>query len=62
MLELLLHRIYVCALIFLTALIFLIAISSLTRYFKTCTDSVHVNLFCQSVLFCLAVSKKVQTI
>jgi len=30
MLELLLHRIYVCALIFLTVLIFLIAISSLT--------------------------------
>jgi len=32
MLALLLHRIYVCALIFLTALIFLIAINSLTRY------------------------------
>ena len=31
MLELLLHRIYVCALIFLTALIFLIAINYLTR-------------------------------
>ena len=31
MLELLLHRIYVYALIFLTALIFLIAINSLTR-------------------------------
>jgi len=31
MLELLLHRIDVCALIFLTALIFLIAINSLTR-------------------------------
>ena len=31
MLELLLHRIYLCALIFLTALIFLIAINSLTR-------------------------------
>ena len=30
MLELLLHRIYVCALNFLTALIFLIAINSLT--------------------------------
>jgi len=30
MLELLLHRIYVCALIFLMALIFLIAIYSLT--------------------------------
>jgi len=30
-LELLLHRIYICALIFLTALIFLIAINSLTR-------------------------------
>jgi len=29
--ELLLHKIYVCALIFLTALIFLIAINSLTR-------------------------------
>ena len=32
MLELLLHRIYVCALIFLTALNFLIAINCLTRY------------------------------
>jgi len=31
MLELLFHRIYVCALIFLMALIFLIAINSLTR-------------------------------
>jgi len=31
MLEPLLYRIYVCALIFLTALIFLIAINSLTR-------------------------------
>jgi len=31
MLELLLHRIYVCTLFFLTALIFLIAINSLTR-------------------------------
>jgi len=31
MLELLVHRIYVCALIFLTTLIFLIAINSLTR-------------------------------
>jgi len=29
--ELLLHKIYVCALMFLTALIFLIAINSLTR-------------------------------
>jgi len=31
MLELLLHRIYVCVLTFLTALIFLITINSLTR-------------------------------
>ena len=31
MLELLLHKIYACALIFLTALIFLIMINSLTR-------------------------------
>jgi len=31
MFELLLHRIYACALIFLTVLIFLIAINSLTR-------------------------------
>jgi len=31
MLELLLHKIYVCAFILLTALIFLIAINSLTR-------------------------------
>ena len=29
--ELLLHKIYVCALIFLMALIFVIAINSLTR-------------------------------
>ena len=29
--ELLLHKVYICALIFLTALIFLIAINSLMR-------------------------------